>query len=121
MSRYGGMLLFDIADESIGKWTEDLGTRGMWVQWSIYPDPEKDSEFESEFIERLILEPDDDAVCDCRACKRLPEDERETVWSGFWMLGDEGYDSVDAYGHYEDALEQLKEIMKENPDGLRNK
>lgn len=35
MSKFGGMLLFDIADKPIGNWTEDLGGRGMYVKWNL--------------------------------------------------------------------------------------
>jgi hypothetical protein len=35
MSRFGGMLLFDIADRPIGNWVEDLGGRGMYVKWNL--------------------------------------------------------------------------------------
>ena len=57
MSLYHGRLLFDIAEDSINGWNENLGTRGMYEKW------EKDGK--ELFIEIEDSANDDDVYYEC--------------------------------------------------------
>jgi len=91
MSRFHGMFLFDIADEPIGDWEEDLGYRGVKDVWRT-----RDKHF------MLVIEPNEDT-----------EDEEE-VWVANERTGN--WDSI-AFGTYEECIDEAKKFMRENPNG----
>ena len=95
MSRYRGMLLFDIADKPIGKWHENLGTRGYYDKWEI-----KDEN--GKVIQSIIIDLDEDS---------------NGQWEAYWENAD-GKEEFIKYGCYDDVIKSAKEFMKEHPNGL---
>jgi hypothetical protein len=91
MSKYHGMLLFDIADEPIGKWQENLGTRGYYDEWELI---DKD-----KIKCTLIIEADEDG--------KVGDNE-------VWIHDKEGNSDSLYFGTYDQCLKYAKKWMKEN-------
>jgi hypothetical protein len=86
MSKYNGMLLFDVADPPIGNWKENLGGRGIYGMWE-----------NKKAGLTLMIESNEDSG-------------GEEVWihdqKGNW-------DSL-FFGDYEESIRYVKEFMKKN-------
>lgn len=110
MSKYKEMLLFDVADEHIGGWQEDLGYRGMMDMWKFH---DENGKYTGDFI---CIEPYDDV---CSHCEELGKEcECEEVWVGNDKTG--FHDTIDMFETYEKAIAFAKEFMKANPKGFVN-
>src|SRR5437879_900279 len=101
MSRYHGLLLFDIADRPIGQWEENLGTRGMFDEWET-----KDGRY---FIRCEQYE-------DCEHESHKEENCTESeVWWGDNKTG--ACDSI-FFGAHKQAIREMKRFMRENKKGI---
>ena len=92
MSLFNGVLLFDIADEPIGKWEENLGYRGVIDVWEI---KEKDMTLTVQNAENI-------------------ENEMEQE---VWVCDPDSWETIGWYDTYEEAMKEAKKWMKENPEG----
>jgi hypothetical protein len=105
MSKYHGMLLFDIADEPIGGWEENLGYRGMVDIWDFYKDGKRTGMW-------LMVE----ALDDCDICE---EEGKECECHEVCVFDDNtgNVDTLTVEDTYEKAMEFAKTWMKENENG----
>ncbi len=107
ISKFKGMLLFDVADEPIGNWQEDLGYRGVYDIWRLM----KNGKDTGQFIQ---IEPIDDI---CEHCDSLGKDcECEEVWIGDDKTG--FHDTLGCFESYDEAIAFAKKYMKKNPNGF---
>jgi len=97
MTLFKGMLLFDIAEEPIGNWENQLGYRGMMEVWK-----------HNKTEDTIIIESYED-------CKEHGENcECQEVW----MHDKNGkLDTLGFYDTFEEADQEAKQFMKENPKG----
>lgn len=95
MTLFNGMLLFDVAEPSIGKWREQLGWRGTKDEWQT-----EDGRY-SLFIESFEEDIENDVI-------------EEEVWIADNKTG--SWDSL-FFGEYDEVKEKAKKWMKENPEG----
>lgn len=86
MSLFGGLLLFDIADPSIGNWGEDLSTRGLFDRWKT----------QNKEI-TLIINIDEDSNT-----------------NEVWIHDNKGNWETLFYGNYNDAIIFSKKFMQKN-------
>ena len=93
MSLFNGMLLFDIPEDDINGWKENIGTRGMYGLWE-------------RGEERIIIQPDEDHDFDYD--NDLPElypwkviHETDIIWEDI------------AYGTYDECISYAKYYMED--------
>ena len=99
MSKFNGALLFDVADEPIGNWRENLGGRGLYNRWDLYDENEK-------IIETLYIESYD---------SELNEDDNYELWV---HTADGMTDTINFFSDYDDAIKWAKEEMSKNLNGF---
>ncbi len=88
MTVFAGVLLFDIAEESIGKWENELGWRGMREVWR-------------NGDRTLNIDVDDDGG--------------ENAWE-LWLANDAtGYSESISWGTFAECDRDAKEYMRANP------
>ncbi len=116
MSLNHGLLLYDVAEEPIGNWRENLGTRGMFDKWELL--------LNSKRVEIIILESlegdDEGLVCPCKACKterkrngsNLEEDLSEAS-----IITADGSEAICEAGCYDYVHAEIKKFMKKHPNG----
>lgn len=97
MSKYRGMLLFDIADPPIGKWHENLGYRGYLDKWEIKDENGKVSQ-------SITIDLNEDVV-------------DEIYWDVFWDNEDGGDLNTLGGGDYDTAIEIARRFMRLHPNG----
>jgi hypothetical protein len=89
MTVYKGLLLFDIAETSIGRWENELGWRGMREVW-------RNGDY------TLNIDVDEDS-------------EREDQWE-LWLANDKtGYWESIGWGTFDEVDKMAKEYMRDNP------
>lgn len=93
MTIFKGLLLFDIAEEPIGEWKNQLGYRGLIEVWKI----PRTQDF-------ICIEYDEDSDC-------------EEVWLGNDKTGD--CENIGFFDTVEEADKGAKEFMRENPHGWK--
>jgi hypothetical protein len=94
MSKYHGMLLFDIADNPIGKWHENLGTRGYYDRWEI-------RDKNGKIIQSIIIEIDE---------------ESDGQWDVYWEDAS-GSEEFIGYAYYDDAIKLAKKFTGRHLNG----
>jgi len=96
MSKFHGMLLFDIADKPIGKWHENLGTRGMYDLWEM--------EVKGKVLYCVRVTPYDDG--------------EKSEWEAWWSNEESGvWESIE-FGTYKQCLKSAKDFMKKNKERI---
>ena len=119
MSLNHGLLLYDVADEPIGNWRENLGTRGTYDLWELVIDSRR-----VELILIESLEGDGEGLeCPCEACEKKREqngynDEEQLSEATIVTVDD--VDLICEAGCYDYVLAQAKKFMKEYPEGYSN-
>ena len=91
MSKFNGCLLFDIPDKPIGNWEENIGTRGVFIEWHNKKDGRT-----------LIIKEDDEATTD--------------YFIELWWHDKNGdlWETIEWYREWDDAIADAKEWMARN-------
>lgn len=119
MSLNHGLLLYDVADEPIGNWRENLGTRGLYDMWELVID--------SRRVELILIEcleeNEEELECPCEACEKERgqgghNDEDQLSEATLITAG--GAEGICELGCYDYVLAQAKDFMKKYPDGYSN-
>ena len=116
MSLNHGLLLYDVADEPIGNWRENLGTRGLYDMWELVIDSRR-----VELILIECLEGDGEGLeCPCEACEKERKQEGyndgDQLSEATIVTSDDAEPICDA-GCYDYVLAEAKKFMKEHPAG----
>lgn len=100
MTKFKGLLLFDIAENPIGQWENQLGYRGMMEVWK-----------HSETKHVVTIQPWDD-ICETHGDKEC------TCWE-VWIADDKtgNWDCLGIWENFELADQKAKEWMGENSEG----
>jgi len=99
MTIFKGLLLFDIAEQPIGEWENQLGYRGMMEVWK-----------HKTTGDTIIIE----AYEDCTI-----HDPNECTCEEVWMHDKNGnVDILGVYDDFETADKEAKKLMRENPKGV---
>ena len=130
MTKFKGMLLFDVPDPPINNWHESCGGRGMFDLWWFVG--EKDNKCDQLEDGKCKL---DGEKCSCPNCAYLhnhsqflmiePKDDiceihgDECTCEEVWLGDDEtgNCTTVGTYDTYEEALREAKTFMREHPKG----
>ena len=101
MTKFHGILLFDVIEEPIGRWENQLGYRGMMEVWKV------------DKRNVLTIEPLDDWCANCE------EEGRDCECWEIWIADDEQgvFDTLGVYPSFEVADTKAKQIMTEFPNG----
>lgn len=119
MSLNHGLLLYDMAEEPIGNWKENLGTRGMFDMWELVID--------SKRVEIIILEElegvEDELRCPCKACKTKRKQNGnnfEEDLSVASIITPGGSEAICEAGCYDYVHAEMIRFMKKYPNGYSN-
>ena len=119
MSWNHGLLLYDVADEPIGNWRENLGTRGTYDLWELVIDSRR-----VELILIESLEGDGEGLeCPCEACEKERKQgghNDEDQLSEATLVTADDVELICEAGCYNYVLAHAKNFMKKYPDGYSN-
>lgn len=87
MTMYSGMLLFDVAEESIGKWKNQVGFRGMMEVWR-----------KAGTEEEIIIQSDEDRV--------------GNTWEVIWQNNESGAWNYIGFGTFNQCDRIAKQYMR---------
>lgn len=99
MTIFKGVLLFDIAEPTIGDWENQLGYRGMMEVWK-----------HKKTGDTITIEPYEDCT---------EHDPDECQCHEIWIADDKNgqYDSIGIYNTFEEADQETKKWMREHLEG----